>query len=609
MVQEQQEQKVSAKYLRIGPYELCALAIVLLAALIRIALLRLDWPLLDSDEGTMGLMAMHIAYRGEHPIFFYGQGYMGAFEAYVAAFFFHLFGVSSFTLRIGLVLMYCVFLFGMYLLTSRLYSKKLALFTLLLLALGSNPLLNRELVAVGGDPETLLCGPFLLLIPIYLALDYSSEEVKRRRWQRLLAYTLWGLLAGFGLWSHMLTAPFILFGGILLLLFCWRELFGWPLLLVFVGFMVCTALQIKYNLDVPPDRSSLFYLLNVLKAGGTPQLPKHILIPMQIKGSLLITLPTATGANPLCAPSAVHALRFGSLHDLHCTLVHTGWSTGIILLWLSACLFALYALWQLWFHARPWHPETRQSFVIQCSRLSLLLAGALPVVLYMASPNSAFFPVATARYLIGLLVCTPAILWPLWRGAQLIKPLLLRRGATLSLATRGEQFMGMLNRALLLGILAIFALGTFSTFTGIPAQPPLDPQQDVYFTQNSTQHLDVPLTQQFNHQESTLIATLLHDRLTRIYSDYWSCDRLIFRSREQIACSALRERLELGHNRYEQYRRLVEADPHPTYVFHADSWPDHTLEQLLASGEKKYQSYQRFVVAGYAVYRSKAAHK
>ena len=57
------------KYLKLGPYELGALAIIALALVLRGVLIGLGWPLLDSDEGTMGLMAMHIVFRGEYPLF------------------------------------------------------------------------------------------------------------------------------------------------------------------------------------------------------------------------------------------------------------------------------------------------------------------------------------------------------------------------------------------------------------------------------------------------------------------------------------------------------------------------------------------------------------
>src|SRR5438067_10655933 len=91
------------KKLSIGSHELVMLALVIGATLLRFILIRLNWPFTNSDEGTMDLMALHIAFRGEHPIFFYGQEYMGPLEAYIGALLFHLFGVSVFTLRLGLL--------------------------------------------------------------------------------------------------------------------------------------------------------------------------------------------------------------------------------------------------------------------------------------------------------------------------------------------------------------------------------------------------------------------------------------------------------------------------------------------------------------------------
>src|SRR2546430_9517042 len=37
----------------------------------------------------------------------------------------------------------------------------------------------------------------------------------------------WGLSAGLGLWSHLLVSPFILMGGLILVMFCWRERRTW----------------------------------------------------------------------------------------------------------------------------------------------------------------------------------------------------------------------------------------------------------------------------------------------------------------------------------------------------------------------------------------------
>src|ERR1700730_6025442 len=86
------------KHLSIGSYEIAALVIIALAVLLRIFLIVKGWPATDSDEGTMGLEAMHIAFRGEHPVFLYGQNYMGTIEAYLGALLFRLFGASLFSL-------------------------------------------------------------------------------------------------------------------------------------------------------------------------------------------------------------------------------------------------------------------------------------------------------------------------------------------------------------------------------------------------------------------------------------------------------------------------------------------------------------------------------
>ncbi len=60
------------KYLKFGIYELSVFAIITFATLLRVLLAALKWPYSTSDEGKMGIMAMHIAYRGDHPIFWYG---------------------------------------------------------------------------------------------------------------------------------------------------------------------------------------------------------------------------------------------------------------------------------------------------------------------------------------------------------------------------------------------------------------------------------------------------------------------------------------------------------------------------------------------------------
>src|SRR5207253_6206968 len=161
---------------------------IVLAVCLRLLLTALGWPTTNSDEGTIGIMARHIAYNGEHPVVFYSRNYLGAVEAYLGAAFFHLFGSSVFSLRLGIILLDALFFASMYLLTSLLYTKKLALFVLVLLALGSSALFLRELYATGGSTQTLLFGTLAVLLAAWLLLTYRLDLRRGRRHLRFAGY-------------------------------------------------------------------------------------------------------------------------------------------------------------------------------------------------------------------------------------------------------------------------------------------------------------------------------------------------------------------------------------------------------------------------------------
>ena len=65
------------KRMRFSANERWMFAIVVAATLARFILIYFNWPTTNSDEGNMGLVALHIAYQGDHPTFFYGLPYMG----------------------------------------------------------------------------------------------------------------------------------------------------------------------------------------------------------------------------------------------------------------------------------------------------------------------------------------------------------------------------------------------------------------------------------------------------------------------------------------------------------------------------------------------------
>ncbi|GHO91172.1 hypothetical protein KSF_012200 [Reticulibacter mediterranei] len=597
--------EIRAKYLHANSYGLWAGALIVLAVALRVALIALGWPQLDSDEGTMGIMGMHILSQGEHPVFFYAQGYMGALEAYVAAAFFALFGVSTFTLRIGLVVFFALFLVGMYLLTSRLYTRPWALVTLAFLSLGSAPILARQLVAIGGYAETLLFGVCLLVLSVWLAFSSTPDFSNRHHWKRLTGYAAWGVIAGVALWTDVLILPFIITGGLLLLVFCWRDLLGWASLFLVLGTLIGVSPMIAYNLTAPPGQDTLTYIRNIQAAEGIKHLSFAELFPLQLQGALFISLPGATGATPLCYNYVgdIQIVQLGGVHQIRCTLMHTGWSIGIVLLWIVAVFFAASAIWRLFRSSAPFASlELRQKLVRYAGRLALLLNAIFVLLPFLFSPAAAYFPVPDMRYLVGMLVTTPALLWPLWVGSSHMKPLLMK----LSSAVIAINFT-LVKRVILMVVGLVFLIGTLNVFFGAPATSPIPPRQDMFAIVGVYKYLGVPQTRAYNQEEHDLIQNLLRLGTTHIYSDYWTCDRVMFRSQEQIICSAaryLKSKLRTGQNRYPPYCDIVKKDLRAAYVFSVGSPEAAYMERRFRAATNLYDRYS---FNGYVVIRPKQA--
>ena len=184
----------SRKHLRLSRETLCVLALILIATLLRFMLIYFHWPVTNSDEGNMGILARHVAYNGDWPIFFYGLPYLGPLEGYIAAPLFHLLGPSTFTLRLGLLPFFPLFLICMYYLTRLLYTQKFALFTVILLCFGSADIISRQLKAVGEYPETLFLAAFISFVVSWLVL--TSHTVKEHRVQLHVA----SLFTGYWAW-------------------------------------------------------------------------------------------------------------------------------------------------------------------------------------------------------------------------------------------------------------------------------------------------------------------------------------------------------------------------------------------------------------------------
>ncbi|TMB76215.1 MAG: hypothetical protein E6J48_14265 [Chloroflexi bacterium] len=513
-------------------YQLYAFLIIASATIFRIVLSRLGWPPTDSDEATYNLMAFHIWKNGEHPIFMYGGNYLGAIEAYIGSVLFRLFGPSMLVMRIEMAGLFALFLLGLYLLTYRLYSPRFALVTIAFLALGTVSMLVRQLKATGGNAEINVFGVFVLLISFMLA----SGRIEKG-WKRAILYSLWGMFSGLALWSHILIAPYLLVASILLVVFCWREMLKWGLWLLLIGFVVSGFPLIYYNLTSPPDANSWATYSHLSTMG----IPANDIIWTHIIRTALVSLPLMTGDQfaPFITswPSKVpHAFRYATMQY--------SWSIGYCLLLLCSISLTIAALIRSQHQDRTGNDTRAQ----QVARLLLGCAAILTIVLYVKGSATVVDAYNSARYLSILWISAPVVLWPLWRGLRFIRSLpLWFNFCKMSFIAAVWEVVG--------GILLLSTM---------------------YIIQ------EIPQAQARDQQLTQLTATLERLHVTRFYSEYWTCNNVIFASQERLICGD--SQVEKG----------------PAFVFpENDNYHIQTLKNLVA---QQHIEYHRVDVAGYAVF-------
>lgn len=554
------------------------LASVVGATLLRFVLIYFHWPYTESDEGNMGLLAMHVAFQGDHPVWFYGAPYLGPLEGYAAAPLFRLFGISLFALRAPLVLFFAGFLVSMYYLVRLLYqSEKFALASVIVLGLGSPDVLFLQLRASGEYPEIEMFAALMCLLATWLALTSSSQGHLpgwKARWKRIALYVLLGSIVGIALWVDLLILPFVAAIIGLLVLFCRRELLRWNGLSFLFGSIVGAFPLLYYNFTAPWSQNSWYVFQRISHSAAADMTTHHLTWIDQLTGTLFVALPMATGGGLNCPLSAIPPAGVPTTGTLSCIVFQGGWSLGYLVLWGLATCLALYALSRhsLRLHAArkqktPLSVEERQEAVRQSGRLVILASVGLTLLLYARAPASATTPVTSFRYLTCLLLALPVLLWPLWKSFE-------NRGSSRTAPSKPALFLRI---GLLLLVAATFAGGMTRAF------------------------LQIPDAQRIYQSKEALVQDMLHIGATRVYSDYWTCNILTFLSKEQIICSALNEQLNTGYDRYLPYRAIVQAESHPTYIFPSGTPQAQAMQQRVNTASTHYR---RFTFEGYLVYQA-----
>jgi hypothetical protein len=175
---------------------------VLLALAVRLFFLARTGGMISGDEALLGVRAERILHRAQ-PVYFYGQAYMGNWDAYLLGPIIAVFGPSAgaihaVTLAESLLL---VPIAGA--LAVKLYSRRALLPALLITAVLSLYDVISELQMLGGYVETLVLGTALMLLMTLIAERWDQGRSTRVLWIGV------GLLVGLSRWIDVLIAYYL----------------------------------------------------------------------------------------------------------------------------------------------------------------------------------------------------------------------------------------------------------------------------------------------------------------------------------------------------------------------------------------------------------------
>jgi len=221
-------------------------ALLLAGVLMRTAML-VDYALVDggevdvylADEGVVGLMARHIVEGRSLPVFFYGQDYLGALEAYCAAALFVVFGPGLETLRLVPYLFSLALLAVVYRFAYCAYSVAAARWATAIVAIAPMYFLQWNLKARGGFVEHVV---LLFVVMIFFWRFYLEHD------RRLSTAAALGLSTGVALWVNQLALSYVLvFAALLAFATHDRRSVGTAL----AGLLVGASLLLAYNVVHP----------------------------------------------------------------------------------------------------------------------------------------------------------------------------------------------------------------------------------------------------------------------------------------------------------------------------------------------------------------------
>lgn len=496
---------------------------------------------LEADEAVVGLMALHVL-RGERPVFYWGQPYLGSLEAFVAAPALALFGPSAVALKAVAGLWSLAFVALAYLTARRVFGPGPALLAALYLALPPAFLAVWSLKARGGYVSVLALGQLLFYLAVVLgesaagagpAAPRDGSGAPRR--SLALGVGLFGLVAGLSFWTNLLAVAFIGSALAYLLLRLRGRLLGAPLAALVAGLLLGAAPLVHFNLTTG------FASWQGLRADEPytfEQRRDNLGELVRVGGPVLVGLAQGSSSIDLFAADwAARPARW--------------WGTKYAIMALVALAVAA--------HGRSF-----------AALLGGRPAGASGPALYLLLLLGTPLLISLTR--LGELVTEPRYALPLYAAVPLYAALAWRLvspggapaerlGVAVGPAPRAARRAGP-RKVLFAALLAVaFGLNAYSLLT---ADPRLNLPTSAGASSAATRR--------------ALADFLLANGLTHVYTDYWLAYPLAFESGERIVPSVTSG----GFNRSIPYAHAVSVHDRPAFVFVSGLEPEREFRAKLA---------------------------
>jgi hypothetical protein len=205
----------------------------------------------------------------------------------------------------------------------------------------------------------------------------------------------------------------------------------------------------------------------------------------------------------------------------------------------------------------------REAYVRSVLQLLLACGGLLSIALFVKSSSAVVPSFGGSRYLTPLWISTPAVLWPLWHRVIHI-----------------QRFSKIQYSFTLFRISTIFIIFL------------------VLITSISYLFSEIPKAQKADQETAHLMQKLEEMHVTRFYTEYWSCARLIFASQEKLICGDTWGNLTHGYDRYMPYLEDMLHTTNPAFVYPARSASLKDLEQAMVKNHILYRStaYEGYII-------------